>query len=161
MSVLAVYRRVFGNRELGRLLFGEFVSSIGDWLYLVALLIVVYEQAADPVVLGIVGAARVLPYILLSFPAGIAADRFDRRMILLVTDVARGVIMVAMAAVVAFGGPVEIIVGLAIVATCFSAFFSPAIGSYIPTLVRDESELGPANSTWSALDNLAFVIGPA
>ncbi len=161
MRVLAVYRRVFGNRELSRLLFGEFVSSIGDWLYLVALLIVVYEQAGDPVVLGIVGAARVLPYILLSFPAGIAADRFDRRMILLVTDVARGVIMVAMAAVVAFGGPVESIVVLAIVATCFSAFFSPAIGSYIPALVRDESELGPANSTWSALDNLAFVIGPA
>jgi len=161
MIVLAVYRRVFANRELSRLLFGEFASSIGDWLYLVALLIVVYQQAADPVVLGIVGAARVLPYILLSFPAGIAADRFDRRMILLVTDVARGVIMVAMAAVVAFGGPVEIIVVLAIVATCFSAFFSPAIGSYIPTLVRDESELGPANSTWSALDNLAFVIGPA
>jgi len=161
MRVLAVYRRVLANRDLSRLMFGEFVSSIGDWLYLVALLIVIYEQAADPVVLGIVGAARVLPYIVLSIPAGIAADRLDRRLILLVTDVARGLIMVGMAAVVTLGGPVELIVLLAIVATCFSAFFSPAIGSYIPALVRDESELGPANSTWSGLDNLAFVIGPA
>lgn len=158
--MLTAYRRVLANRHLSRLMFGEFVSSIGDWLYLVALLIVIYERASDPIVLGIVGAARVLPYILLSVPAGMAADRFDRRLILLATDLARGAIMVAMAAVVAFGGPVELIVVLAILATCFSAFFSPAIGSYIPALVRDESELGPANSTWSTLDNLAFIIGP-
>ncbi|MDQ3448205.1 MAG: MFS transporter [Chloroflexota bacterium] len=161
MSVLAAYRRVLSNGNLSRLLLGEFVSSIGDWLYLVALLIVVYERAADPVVLGLVGAARVLPYILLSVPAGIMADRFDRRLILLVTDLARGAIMVALALVAGLGGPVEAIVVLAVLATCFSAFFSPAIGSYIPSLVRDESELGPANSTWSTLDNLAFIIGPA
>ncbi len=142
-------------------MFGEFVSSIGDWLYLVALLIVIYQRAGNPVVLGLVGAARVLPYILLSIPAGIAADRYDRRMILLVTDLARGVIMVLMALVVVLNGPVEAIVALAILATCFSSFFSPAIGSYIPSLVRDESELGPANSTWSTLDNMAFIIGPA
>ncbi|MBA2569911.1 MAG: MFS transporter, partial [Chloroflexi bacterium] len=161
MSVLAAYRQVLSNRHLARLMFGEFVSSIGDWLYLVALLIVIYERADDPVVLGIVGAARVLPYVVLSVPAGIAADRFDRRMILLVTDLARGAVMLVMAAVVVVGGPVEAIVALAIVATCFSAFFSPAIGAYIPSLVRDESELAPANSVWSTLDNLAFVVGPA
>ena len=97
MSVLAAYRQVLSNRHLARLMFGEFVSSIGDWLYLVALLIVIYERADDPVVLGIVGAARVLPYIVLSVPAGIAADRFDRRMILLVTDLARGAVMLVMA----------------------------------------------------------------
>ena len=161
MSVIAAYRRVLSNGNLSRLMFGEFVSSIGDWLYLVALLIVIYEEAGDPLVLGIVGAARIVPYIILSVPAGIAADRYDRRLILLVTDVARGVVMVLMAAVVLLDGPVLAIVVLAIVATCFSAFFSPAIGSYIPALVRDESELGPANSTWSTLDNLAFIIGPA
>ena len=161
MSVLATYRRVLANRDLARLLFGEFVSSIGDWLYLVALLIVIYERAADPVVLGVVGAARVVPYILLSLPAGMVADRFDRRLVLLVTDLARGTIMLLMAFTVVSGGSVEAIVVLAIVATCFSAFFSPAIGSYIPALVKDESELGPANSTWSTLDNLAFVVGPA
>ena len=161
MSVLAAYRRVLANRDLARLLFGEFVSSIGDWLYLVALLIVIYERAADPVVLGVVGAARVVPYILLSLPAGMVADRFDRRLVLLITDLARGTIMLLMALTVLSGGPVEAVVVLAIVATCFSAFFSPAIGSYIPALVKDESELGPANSTWSTLDNLAFVVGPA
>lgn len=161
MNALATYRTLLSNQPLTRLLLGEFVSSIGDWLYLVALLIVVYQRSGDPVVLGLVAAARVLPYVFLSIPAGIAADRFDRKMILLVTDLLRGAIMVALAWLVATDGPLAAIVALSILATCFSCFFGPAIGSYIPALVRDESELGPANSAWSTLDNLAFVIGPA
>lgn len=161
MSVIAAYRRVLGNPALARLLFGEFVSSVGDWLYLVALLVVVYAEANDAVALGIIGAARVLPYVVLSVPAGIAADRYDRRLILIATDIARGLIMVLIAGAVLAGAPVLVIVGLAILATCFSAFFSPAIGAFLPTLVRDESELGPANSAWASLDNLAFFVGPA
>jgi MFS family permease len=161
VSVLRAYRNLLSNRPLVRLLGGEFVSSIGDWLYLVALLIVVYRTSADPLLLGLVGAARVLPYVLLSVPAGIVADRFDRRLVLLVTDVARGVIMVGLAVLVAADGPLWAIVALAIMATCFSSFFGPTIGAYLPSLVRDERELGPANSAWSTLDNLAFVIGPA
>lgn len=161
MGVIAAYRRVLGNGALARLLFGEFVSSIGDWLYLVALLVLVWNETQDPVTLGIIGAARIVPYILLSVPAGIVADRFDRRLVLLLTDVARGVIMLLMAAAVMLDAPVWIIVVLAIVATCFSAFFSPTIGAYLPSLVHDEAELGPANSAWSSLDNLAFFVGPA
>ena len=161
MSVLAAYRGLLRNGPLVRLLGGEFVSSIGDWLYLVALLVLVYQASSDPVLLGVVGAARVLPYVLLSIPAGIVADRFDRRLVLLVTDVARGLIMLVLAVLQASHGPLVAIVALAILATCFSTFFGPTIGSYLPSLVNDETQLGPANSAWSSLDNLAFVIGPA
>ena len=161
MSVLRAYRGLLSNGPLVRLLGGEFVSSIGDWLYLVALLIVVYQVSADPLLLGVVGAARILPYVVLSIPAGIVADRFERRLVLLVTDVARGAIMLVMAWLVAVDGPLPAIVALAVLATCFSSFFGPTIGAYLPSLVRDEAELGPANSAWSTLDNLAFVIGPA
>ena len=161
MSALAAYRGLLSNRPLGRLLFGEFVSSIGDWLYLVALLILVYRETEDPVVLGIVGAARILPYVVLSVPAGVVADRYDRRLVLLVTDLVRGAIMLVMAWLVSSDGSIAAIVALAIVATCFSSFFSPTIGAYLPSLVRDERELGPANSAWATLDNLAYVIGPA
>jgi MFS family permease len=161
VTVLRIYRGLLSNRPLVRLLGGEFISSIGDWLYLVALLVLVYQESNDPFLLGIVGAARVLPYVLLSIPAGIVADRFDRRLVLLVTDVARGLIMLALAGLVAIHGPLWAIVGLAVLATCFSCFFGPTIGAYLPALVRDERELGPANSAWSTLDNLAFVIGPA
>ena len=121
----------------------------------------VYEVSGDPLVLGIVGAARVLPYVFLSIPAGILADRYDRRVILLVTDVARGALMLVMAGLVAADAPVFAVVILAVVGTCFATFFGPAIGAYLPSLVADEEQLGPANSAWSTLDNLAFVIGPA
>ena len=161
MGVIAAYRRVLGNGALARLLFGEFVSSIGDWLYLVAMLVLIWDVTQDPVALGIIGAARIVPFVLLSVPAGIVADRFDRRTVLLVTDVARGLMMVIIAGAVALGAPILLIVALTIISTCFAAFFSPAIGAYLPSLVRDESELGPANSAWSSLDNLAFFIGPA
>lgn len=157
----SAYRRVLRNRALLRLLFGEFVSSIGDWLYLVALMVVVYQVTADPVVLGIVGAARLVPFVILSVPAGMAADRFDRRRILIFTDVARGVLMIVLAALVSTGAPVASIVAIAILAACFSSFFGPAIGSYLPTVVGDERDLGPANSLWATLDNLAYFIGPA
>jgi MFS family permease len=142
------------------LLAGEFVSGIGDWLYLVAILVVVYAESESAVLLGVIGAARILPYVLLSVPAGMAADRFDRRMVLLVTDVARGVLMLALAASVFLGLPTIVIVLLSILAACFSTFFGPAIAALLPTLV-DERDLGPANSAWATLDNVAFIIGPA
>jgi MFS family permease len=146
---------------LTRLLVGEFVSSIGDWLYLVALLVVVERVSGDPLLLGVVGAARVLPYVVLSVPAGYVADHYERRLVLLVTDAARAVIMLVLAWLVATDGPLAAIVALAILATCFSTFFGPTLGSYLPALARDETELGPANSAWATLDNLAFVIGPS
>jgi len=54
-TYLDLFRR---NGALTRLLAGEFISGIGDWLYLVAVLVVVYAESNSPVLLGIVGAAR-------------------------------------------------------------------------------------------------------
>ena len=56
MNALATYRGLLSNRPLTLLLGGEFVSAIGDWLYYVAILIVIYEETADPLVLGLFGA---------------------------------------------------------------------------------------------------------
>jgi predicted MFS family arabinose efflux permease len=126
----------------------------------VALLVVIYRESGSPLVLGLFGAARVVPYIILSVPAGIAADRYDRRLILLFSDVGRGAAMLLMAWVVATNGPVWALVVLSILAACGSTFFYPAIGGYIPNLAADERQLGPANSAWASLDNLGFVIGP-
>lgn len=156
-TYLDLFRR---NPSLARLLAGEFISGIGDWLYLVAILVVVYAESESPVLLGIVGAARILPYVLLSVPAGMAADRFDRRMVLLVTDIARGILMVVLVVLVIVGAPTLAIIAVSVLAACFSTFFGPAIASLLPMLV-DERDLGPANSAWATLDNIAFIVGPA
>ena len=160
MNALAAYRGLLSNRPLSLLLGGEFVSAIGEWLYVVAILIVIYSETGNPLVLGVFGALRSLPYVVLSIPAGFAADRFDRRLVLLVTDLLRGACMLAMAWLVAIDGPIAGIVGFAVLAACGSAFFYPTIGAYIPNLVRDERELGPANGAWASLDNLGYVVGP-
>ena len=161
MTLARTYVELFRrNHALARLLAGEFISGIGDWLYLVAVLVVVYAESNSAVLLGIVGAARILPYVLLSVPAGIVADRFDRRMVLLVTDVARGILMLVLVAAVLVDAPTIVIVGISILAACFSTFFGPAIAALLPMLV-DESDLGPANSAWATLDNVAFILGPA
>ena len=160
MSVWATYRELVRNRPLAKLLLGEFVSSIGDWLYLVALVVLVYRETGDPVILGIVGAARLIPYFVLSIPAGMISDRLDRRMVLLVSDIGRAICMVILAVLVASDAGIVPIAVVALVATCFSTFFYPAFGAYMPSLVRHETEFGPANSAWATLDNLAWVIGP-
>lgn len=159
--MLGALRTVAGNGHLVRLFIGEFVSGIGDWLYLVALLVIVYRESSDPLLLGIVGGARILPYVVLSVPAGVLIDRYDRRRILIITDIFRGLAMVGMAAVTFADGPVVITVALAIIATSFAVFFRPTIGAYLPSLVRDESELGPANSVFATLGEVTFIIGPA
>ena len=159
--MIAAYRTIAGNRNLLRLFIGEFVSGIGDWLYLVALLVIVYRESSDPFLLGLIGGARIIPYVLLSVPAGVVVDRYDRRLVLIVTDIIRGLAMIGLAANTFLDGPVLLTVGLAIFATCFAVFFRPSMGAYLPSLVRNEAELGPANSVFATLGEITFVIGPA
>jgi MFS family permease len=159
--MLTALRKISSNSNLVRLFFGEFVSGIGDWLYLVALLVVVYRESSDPFLLGLIGGARIIPYIVLSVPAGIVVDRYDRRIVLIFTDIVRGLSMVALAANTFLNGPVLVTVALAIFATCFAVFFRPSMGAYMPSLVKDESELGPANSIFATLGEVTFIIGPA
>jgi len=158
---LRVYRELLGNRPLVRLLLGEFVSGIGDWLYIVAIFVVIYRESGDAALVGVFGAVRLLPYVILSVPAGVIADRFDRRLVLLVSDLFRGSLMVLMAILVAIGGSTLLIAALAILAASGSSFFYPAMGAYLPALAKDERQLGPANSAWASIQNVSYIVGPA
>ena len=131
------------NRPLTKLLVGEFISGIGDWLYIVAIFVVIYRETSDAAIVGLFGAVRLLPYIVLSVPAGVIADRFDRRLVLISSDLLRGSVMVLMTLIVATDGPVLLLVLLAMVAASGSAFFYPAMAAYLPSLAADERQLGP------------------
>src|SRR4029077_18667683 len=100
---------MLGNRPLVRLLLGEFVSGIGDWLYIVAIFVVIYEQSGSAALVGAFGAIRLIPYIVLSVAAGFIADRFARRLVLLGSDVYRASLQVIMAILVANHGPILLI----------------------------------------------------
>jgi MFS family permease len=158
---LRVYRALLKNRPLTRLLLGEFISGIGDWLYIVAIFVVIYEENHDAAAVGLFGAVRLLPYVFLSVPAGAIADHFERRLVLFCSDIWRGSMMVIMAVLVAFNAPALPITIFAILAACGSTFFYPSMGAYLPSLVDDERQLGPANSAWASLGNISFILGPA
>ena len=71
MDVLRTYRALLGNGPLTRLLAGEFVSAIGDWLYLVALLILTWSTSAPTrrrSCSAWSGRHGCLPYVFLSVP---------------------------------------------------------------------------------------------
>ena len=67
--------------------------------------------------------------------------------------------MLVLAGLTAIDGDIALVVAVAIAATCFSSFFGPAIGAYLPTLVKDESDLGPANTAYATLNEITYIVG--
>src|SRR4051794_13422805 len=77
------------HRDFRRLAAALAASQIGDWLYNVALLTVVYERTKSPTWVALTTAARVAPIVVLGPLGGVVADRFDRRRVMIVSDAVR------------------------------------------------------------------------
>ncbi|MDQ1701810.1 MAG: hypothetical protein QOF57_1062, partial [Frankiaceae bacterium] len=82
-----------------RLLLGLGVSQAGDWLYNVALLAFVFDRTHSSAWLSATTAARVLPIVVLGPLGGVLADRFDRRRLMISSDLVRAACMLALAAI--------------------------------------------------------------
>ena len=100
------------------LLSGLAVSQTGDWLYNLALVVLVYQRTHSALWAGVTTAARVVPVVVLGPLGGVLADRFDRRRIMITCDLARMGMMVLLAAVAAFQLPIVLAPVIAAVATC-------------------------------------------
>ncbi|MCP4250285.1 MAG: MFS transporter, partial [bacterium] len=77
------------NADFRRLYLGRLISFAGDWFLVVPLVGLVYEASGSPLAAAAVFAAQAFPALLLAPVTGIAADRFDRKQILVITDVLR------------------------------------------------------------------------
>ena len=88
------------------------------------------------------------------------ADRYPRRTVLLVGDLLRLLLMVALAAVVAGEGPVAVVIGLAALSSAAGSAEQPAALALLPRLVG-ERRLGPANALLHTVQDLGVVVGPA
>jgi dTMP kinase len=119
------------------------VSSLGDWVGFVAVtsLVARLGGSAAGFAVGGVMTARMLPAILFGPLAGVLIDRFDRKQIMIVADVARG----AMYGSMAFVGQLWLIFLLSFVIECFSLLWSPARDASLPNLVP-RRQLANANS---------------
>jgi predicted MFS family arabinose efflux permease len=152
--------RLPGGRPFKLLMAGLATSSCGDWLYNVALLALVFERTGSPTWVAVTTAARVVPIAILGPLGGVAADRFDRRTLMIAADIVRALLMLALAAVAHLGLP--------IVAAPLIAGLATAAGVAQPTCVAtttarlvDAEDLGRASAARAAINQGAIVAGPA
>jgi MFS family permease len=155
-----VFRKVLGYRDYRMLLGGFAISQAGDWLYNAALIAHILEETGSP---GWVAAASVIrlgPYIAFGAIGGAIGDRYDRRTVMLVCDVSRGALMLALGVAAAASAPVGLTLVLVFLSTTISTAFEPAAEAMIPSLV-DEDDLAAANAASSTIENIAIAVGPA
>jgi MFS family permease len=139
----------------------QVISLTGDWFNTIASVIIVNRYSASGLALGGLFIARALPPFLLGPVAGVVADRFDRRKVLILSDVLRAGIVLCIL-LVDRPERLWLLYLLTILQFCVSAFFEPARAALVPALVGKD-ELLTANTlssiTWSAMLTLGGAIG--
>jgi predicted MFS family arabinose efflux permease len=142
------------------LLSASAISGTGDWLYNVALVVYVLDVTGSGAWVAATNLVRFLPYVLFGTFGGVIADRYDRRRVMIGTDLARAVVMTGLTFVTAARGPALAAIALAGVSTIFASPYLPSVRAATPKLVG-EDDLTAANTLVSTVDNLALAVGPA
>lgn len=152
-------RAALRHRAFRRLVAGLAASQAGDWLYNVALLAFVYERTHSGTWLGVTTAARVLPMVVLGPLGGVLADRYDRRRLMILADLTRAAIMLALAGAAALALPVLLAPVLAGLATAAGAAYPACTAASLPRLVP-AADLPGANAVRGVVAPLCIVLGP-
>ena len=148
------------SRSFGIFAAGNLVSQTGEWMTLVALNWAVLEFTGSALYLGLINACRMLPAFLLSVPAGVLADRTDRRKLLILLQAGIMPSTFCVGYLLAADSPFWL---LAIVVTLRSALMAvviPVRNSLIPNLVP-EGQVASAVAVDSGVRNLSRIAGPA
>lgn len=149
------------NKAFRRLWYGQIVSQLGDWFNSIALYALLYNLTGSGQAVGALLVAQFLPATLVGPWSGVIVDRLPRKMVLIVTDVMRAVVVLALL-LVREPGDIWIIYVVTVLNFSLAAFFEPARSATIPMITRRE-ELVAANAisgaTWSAMLALGAGIG--
>lgn len=138
-----------------RLWLAGFVSELGDWVLLVALPVYVYQRTGSASATATTFVVALLPSLALSPVAGVLADRWDRRRLLLVVGLAQAVALLPLLT----GDLVWINVVTAVQAG-LAALSEPARNALLPTLVPG-GQVASANGLVGLGANLARLVGAA
>jgi MFS family permease len=153
-------RAALAHRDYRYLVAASSISQTGDWLYNVALLVWVYDTTGSAGWVAIVTIARLVPYVVVGPFGGLLADTYDRRTLLIASDVARAALMFGLAATTSADAPVAVAAVLAFVTTAAGTAYRPSIVAMLPEIVG-ERDLAAANATEGLVENLSVVLGPA
>ena len=129
-------RGLMASRPFRRIVLASATSSLGDWIGFLAIIALTVDilgptRAAAFAVSGVM-TARVVPSLLLAPVAGVFVDRWDRKRVLIWTDIGRGAVM----ALIPFTQEILALVLATLLMEVLSALFAPAKDAVYPTLVR-------------------------
>src|SRR5215208_31313 len=149
------------HRRFFYLWLGQLLSIAGTQMQISALLWHIRTLTDQPIALGGVGLARILPIIVFSLVGGVIADSFDRRKILFITQSFAGLLALALGVLTQFG---QITIWLIYALTAFQAitiaFDGPARQALVPKLVPAK-DLPNAFSMTSIAWQAGAILGPA
>ena len=151
------------NRDLRTLFIAQVVSYMGDWFCYVALLGLVNDLTDSSLLVALVFVSQALPGFLMAPVAGAAADRFDRRKVIVTVSLVQVVAALSLLGV----GPGRVWLAFLAQGTiaAFGAFVVPASQAAVPNLARDADELKKATalfgSTWGAMLAIGAALGGA
>lgn len=141
---------------------GQNVSLVGTWMQQIAMSWLVYRLTNSALLLGVVAFSSQIPTFILSPLGGVAADRFDRRKLLIITQglsAAQALIMAALT----LAGVIHVwhIIVLGIILGCINSFDIPARQSFLVEMVEKKENLGNAIALNSLMFNASRLIGPS
>lgn len=152
------------NPNYGRLWLAQVISLLGDWFGTIVLsaLVASYSNNSGLAVSGFLLARFVPPFIMTPL-AGMWIDRFDRKRLLIMSDLARTVIVLLLLPAIAAGPQaLWLIYLLTMLQFAFSAIFEPGRNAMLPSLLKRD-ELVIANTlgsvTWSVMLALGAITG--
>jgi MFS transporter, NRE family, putaive nickel resistance protein len=158
MHLLPRWLQVLNNSTFTRLYLAQTINLIGDALTWLGLALLAFDLAADQsgTVLAVALTLRVTVFVLLSPIAGVLADRFDRKLLMTWTHLARMIVV----CLFPFVTQVWQIYLIVLMLNIFYAFFAPTYTATIP-LVTTEADRSQAISLASATSQLLNVVGPS
>lgn len=139
----------------------QVISLTGDWFNVIASVVLINRYTHSTLAVGGLFLARALPPFLMGPLAGVVADRFNRKAVLITSDLLRALIVSGFLLV---NGPdrVWLLYVLSVAQFAVSAFFEPARSALVPSLVAEDELLTAnilASTTWSVLVTLGSAVG--
>jgi MFS family permease len=143
------------------LLFAAYaVSNAGTWIYRLTLPLLVLHLTGSALQTAALYALEYGPFLLLSLPGGVVADRFDRRRLLVAGDAAAGAVALLLAGLVSLGiTALPVIYLVAFLLACVEPIYHPAFQGLLPDIVG-RNDLDRANALLQSSDNVLSLAGP-
>ncbi|MEI7769662.1 MAG: MFS transporter [Chloroflexales bacterium] len=149
------------SRDFTLLWFGNMVSMAGTEMSRTAVAWQIYALTHNPLALGLIGAARLVPLLLLALGSGVLADAVDRRRLMIGSQVAMLLCSLALASTSSVGAAsLWVIYAVTAIAAAANTLGLPARQALIPALVPREHLAGALSLNITAMQ-LATVMGPS